>query len=68
MMSNHFSAAYLKFPGDDARLDTGPALRRHAADAALTHGETRVLHYLPTNLSAREIADELYLSVNTIKT
>jgi Domain of unknown function (DUF4331) len=21
MMSNHFSAAYLKFPGDDARLD-----------------------------------------------
>jgi LuxR family transcriptional regulator, maltose regulon positive regulatory protein len=48
--------------------DTGPALRRHAADAALTHGETRVLHYLPTNLSAREIADELYLSVNTIKT
>jgi LuxR family transcriptional regulator, maltose regulon positive regulatory protein len=34
----------------------------------LTHGETRVLHYLPTNLSAREIADELYLSVNTVKT
>jgi LuxR family maltose regulon positive regulatory protein len=27
-----------------------------------------VLHYLPTNLSAREIADELYLSVNTVKT
>jgi hypothetical protein len=21
MMSNHFSAAYLQFPGDDARLD-----------------------------------------------
>jgi DNA-binding CsgD family transcriptional regulator len=35
---------------------------------ALTHGETRVLHYLPTNLSAREIAGELYLSVNTVKT
>jgi LuxR family transcriptional regulator, maltose regulon positive regulatory protein len=35
---------------------------------ALTHGESRVLHYLPTNLSAREIAGELYLSVNTIKT
>ncbi len=34
----------------------------------LTHGETRVLHYLPTNLSAREIADELCLSVNTVKT
>jgi ATP/maltotriose-dependent transcriptional regulator MalT len=36
--------------------------------AALTHGETRVLHYLPTNLSAREIAGELCLSVNTVKT
>jgi DNA-binding NarL/FixJ family response regulator len=35
---------------------------------ALTHGETRVLRYLPTNLSAQEIADELYLSVNTVKT
>jgi LuxR family transcriptional regulator, maltose regulon positive regulatory protein len=35
---------------------------------ALTYGETRVLHYLPTNLSAREIASELYLSVNTVKT
>ena len=35
---------------------------------SLTHGETRVLHYLPTNLSAREIACELYLSVNTVKT
>jgi DNA-binding NarL/FixJ family response regulator len=38
------------------------------SDAALTHGETRVLHCLPTNLSAREIAGELYLSVNTVKT
>jgi len=35
---------------------------------ALTHGETRVLHYLPTNLSAREITGEPYLSVNTVKT
>jgi DNA-binding CsgD family transcriptional regulator len=43
-----------------------------AADAryldGLTHGETRVLNYLPTNLSAPEIADELCLSVNTVKT
>jgi ATP/maltotriose-dependent transcriptional regulator MalT len=37
-------------------------------DAALTHGEIRVLRYLPTNLSSKEIAGELYLSVNTIKT
>jgi DNA-binding CsgD family transcriptional regulator len=35
---------------------------------ALSHGETRVLRYLPTHLSAREIAVELFLSVNTVKT
>jgi ATP/maltotriose-dependent transcriptional regulator MalT len=52
--------------GDPA---TGRAQRPLGGSAvALTQGETRVLHYLPTNLSAREIARELYLSVNTIKT
>ena len=35
---------------------------------ALSRGEIRVLRYLQTNLSAREIAGELYLSVNTVKT
>lgn len=44
---------------------SGPQTRHHEI---LTHGETRVLRYLPTNLSAREIAGELYLSVNTVKT
>jgi LuxR family transcriptional regulator, maltose regulon positive regulatory protein len=34
----------------------------------LTESETRVLYYLPTHLSAREIAAELYLSANTVKT
>jgi LuxR family transcriptional regulator, maltose regulon positive regulatory protein len=34
----------------------------------LTERESRVLRYLPTNLSKQEIGDELYLSVNTIKT
>ena len=33
-----------------------------------TRGETRVLRYPPSNVSAREIADELYLSMNTVKT
>src|SRR5260370_21967475 len=33
-----------------------------------TQGETRVPRYLPSDLSAREIADELYLSMNTVKT
>jgi DNA-binding CsgD family transcriptional regulator len=34
----------------------------------LTEGETRVLRYLPSHLSAHEIADELYVSSNTVKT
>jgi LuxR family transcriptional regulator, maltose regulon positive regulatory protein len=34
----------------------------------LTHSETRVLRYLPTHLSAPEIAAELCLSANTVKT
>jgi DNA-binding CsgD family transcriptional regulator len=33
----------------------------------LTESEMRVLRLLPTNLSKREIGDELYLSINTIK-
>jgi LuxR family maltose regulon positive regulatory protein len=34
----------------------------------LSDSELRVLRYLPTNLSAREIANELYVSTNTVKT
>jgi len=34
----------------------------------LSHAEARVLRYLPTKLSAPEIANEMYLSVNTVKT
>ena len=34
----------------------------------LSHAEARVLRYLPTKLSVPEIAGELYLSVNTVKT
>jgi LuxR family maltose regulon positive regulatory protein len=34
----------------------------------LSDGETRVLRYLPASLSAPEIAAELHLSVNTVKT
>jgi LuxR family transcriptional regulator, maltose regulon positive regulatory protein len=34
----------------------------------LSEGELRVLRYLPSNLSAPEIAGELYLSLNTVKT
>jgi LuxR family maltose regulon positive regulatory protein len=34
----------------------------------LTDSETRILRYLPTNLTAPEIATELFLSVNTVGT
>jgi LuxR family maltose regulon positive regulatory protein len=43
---------------------TGPQHLREP----LSHAEARVLRYLPTKLSAPEIAGELYLSVNTVKT
>ena len=34
----------------------------------LSQSETRVLRYLPTNLSAPEIAEQLSVSVNTVRT
>ena len=34
----------------------------------LSNSETRVLRYLPTNLSVPEIADVLSVSVNTVRT
>jgi LuxR family maltose regulon positive regulatory protein len=34
----------------------------------LTRSESRVLRYLPTHLGTPEIAAELYLSANTVKT
>ena len=34
----------------------------------LTDSETRVLRYLPTHLTTHEIANELFLSVNTVNT
>ena len=44
-----------------------PAAEHLPLTEALSPAETRVLRYLPTLLSLREIGDELYLSVNTIK-
>jgi LuxR family transcriptional regulator, maltose regulon positive regulatory protein len=44
-----------------------PAAPERVHDA-LSESEIRVLRYLPTNLSGPEIAAELYLSPNTIKT
>jgi LuxR family transcriptional regulator, maltose regulon positive regulatory protein len=44
-----------------------PGQSAHLVEA-LSRGEARVLRYLQTNLSAREIAGELSISVNTVKT
>lgn len=44
-----------------------PAGRRPALEP-LSKSEVRVLHYLPTHLSAPEIAAELSVSTSTVKT
>jgi len=46
---------------------TGPAPRPRLLLEPLSDGELRVLRYLPTNLTGPEIASELHVSVNTIK-
>ena len=50
---------------------SAPSVRlgeRSALHVDLTESELRVLRYLPSNLSAPEIASELYLSTSTVKT
>jgi LuxR family maltose regulon positive regulatory protein len=49
--------------GSSPRLAEPPRLME-----PLSRSEIRVLRYLPTNLSAREIARELSVSVNTVRT
>ena len=49
------------------RLVPPPGRSAHHVEA-LSRGEVRVLRYLQTSLSAREIAGELSISVNTVKT
>jgi LuxR family maltose regulon positive regulatory protein len=51
-------------PSQPALAPSEPARPRES----LTQSETRVLRYLPTHLYAPEIADELCVSVNTVKT
>ena len=51
-----------------ASRSPAPAEDTSAPREPLSESETRVLRYLPTDLSAREIADELFLSWYTVKT
>lgn len=50
----------------DRRLRTVPSERNSVR--AILGWSTRILRYLPTNLSTPEIAEQTYLSVNTVKT
>ena len=55
----------------DVLRGSAPALRAsrpQALSEELSGSEVRVLRYLPSNLSASEIAAELYLSTSTVKT
>jgi LuxR family maltose regulon positive regulatory protein len=51
--------------GGSPAPETGPVT---PALDTLSDAELRVLRYLPTNLSAGDIADQLYVSTNTVKT
>lgn len=54
----------LSSAGKPSSPTAGPARLREP----ISVGETRVLRYLPTNLPVPEIADQLTLSVNTVRT
>ena len=57
-------------PGSEAGKKSAHAIRGGMGRplGSPNKGETRVLRYLPTHLRAAEIADELNLSANTVKT
>jgi LuxR family transcriptional regulator, maltose regulon positive regulatory protein len=50
------------------RKPVDPAAGRRVLTDPLSESELRVLRYLPTNLTAPEIAGELSVSLNTVKT
>jgi len=52
----------------DVKRSAPPSAEPPWPGEPLTESETRVLRYLPTHLGAPEIAAELYLSANTVKT
>jgi len=50
------------------RTSSRPPISPQLLMEPLSESELRVLRYLPTNLTVPEIASELYVSVNTVKT
>jgi LuxR family maltose regulon positive regulatory protein len=67
----HVVAKHLEFTGQlVATLDGDPAPRSSIGPLleSLTGREMAVLVYLPTMLKSAEIASDLFLSVNTVKT
>ena len=54
---------------DDVRAQAGASVASSVrGSSSLTTAELRVLQFLPTHLSLREIAERLYVSTNTVKT
>jgi LuxR family maltose regulon positive regulatory protein len=55
---------------DLLRGRSAPSIDReaHSEPEELSPSELRVLRYLPTNLTRPEIAQELYVSINTVNT
>ena len=58
----------MESPQDRGDLGGSPPQLVPPPQLALSQSETRVLRYLPTNLSTLEIARELSVSVNTVRT
>jgi LuxR family maltose regulon positive regulatory protein len=67
----HLSIAELDAVDEELRrLEPSDLLERTPADlgpSSLTTAELRVLEYLPTHLSLKEIGEKLYVSRNTVK-
>jgi LuxR family maltose regulon positive regulatory protein len=59
--------AVAELPGKESRPSLPPGGPAWSAEP-LTQSETRVLQFLPTYMSAREIAAELCVSANTVRT
>jgi LuxR family maltose regulon positive regulatory protein len=66
--TNHVSMAAEILDLLDRNRATSPLTEPDRLPEPLSRAEIRVLRYLPTRLSAQEIARELYVSQNTVKT